>query len=104
MAMAIAIAGVLVDGPGRNSFDEETYAGYCEGGYGRCVGWSLYHRSCRYPVNCNGLERVRRRGDISLSVLVSTSQYQRYRYYRIEQMRANGVHEASREKKELGVY
>ena len=44
MAMAIAIAGVLVDGPGRNSFDEETYAGYCEGGYGRCVGWSLYHR------------------------------------------------------------
>ena len=42
--MAIAIAGVLVDGPGRNSFDEETYAGYCEGGYGRCVGWSLYHR------------------------------------------------------------
>ena len=24
--MAIAIAGVLVDGPGRNSFDEETYA------------------------------------------------------------------------------
>ena len=41
---AIAIAGVLVDGPGRNSFDEETYAGYCEGGYARCVGWSLYHR------------------------------------------------------------
>jgi len=31
----MAIAGVLVDGPGRNSFDEETYAGYCEGGYGR---------------------------------------------------------------------
>ena len=31
----------------------------------------------------NTSERVRRRGDISLSVLVSTSQYQRYRYYRI---------------------
>ena len=40
---------------------------------------------CRHtsivPVNCNGLERARRRGDIATSVLVSTAQYQRY--YRI---------------------
>ena len=37
---------------------------------------------CRHtsivPVNCNGLERARRRGDIATSVLVSTAQYQRY--------------------------
>ena len=84
----LAIVGVLVDGPDRNSFD---------GGEAACVGASdgvyvdRFHVGilelvncllvqCRHtsivPVNCNGLERARCRGDIATSVLVSTSQYQ----------------------------
>lgn len=48
--------------------------------------WYQSILQCRHtsivPVNCNGLERARRRGDIATSVLVLTArQYQRY--YRI---------------------
>jgi len=87
--------GVLVDGPGRNSFDDgEVYVGASDGdgvyvdrfhvGILELVNCLLVQ--CRHtsivPVDCNGLERARRRGDIATSVLVLTArQYQRY--YRI---------------------
>ena len=87
--MAIGNSRVLVDGPGRNSFDDgEVYVGASDGVYVdrfhvgilelvNCLLVQCRHTSI-VPVNCNGLERARRRGDIATSVLVSTAQYQRY--------------------------
>ena len=113
----LAIVGVLVDGPGRNSFDDgEVYVGASDGVYVdrfhvgilelvNCLLVQCRHTSI-VPVNCNGLERARRRGDIATSVLVLTArQYQRYyrisnRWHRCTRDRR----ETSREKEELGVY
>ena len=87
--MAIGNSRVLVDGPGRNSFDDgEVYVGASDGVYVdrfhvgilelvNCLLVQCRHTSI-VPVNCNGLERARCRGDIATSVLVSTAQYQRY--------------------------
>ena len=78
--------------PGRNSiYDGEVYVGASDGVYVdrfhvgilelvNCLLVQCRHTSI-VTVNCNGLERARRRGDIATSVLVSTAQYQRY--YRI---------------------
>ena len=69
--MAIGNSRVLVDGPGRNSFDDgEVYVGASDGVYVdrfhvgilelvNCLLVQCRHTSI-VPVNCNGLERARR--------------------------------------------